>query len=236
MDAQALERSWLRVRRLAERYPDEWGGEDLDGEDPLRVFAGKGAARRVLVVTQEAALRRWERSDWPAGLVVVVAVGLVTRAQAGLIERLAADKSVPIAFLGSASPMCLHTFLSLQVHLGARRIRYSGISDSLFETIGEEDLMPERLRAWDLSAFDKAQLRVVATLAKPERFLGPGVAAVLRSGRAIGIEHLCFRAGLIRTVFRATLKLAWARQETRKELGPGRLPGRRRHQSRGGER
>lgn len=208
MDALSLERSWSRMRRLAKRYPDEWGGEDLEGEDPLRVLAGKGAPRRVLVVTQEAALKRWERSDWPAGLVVVVAVGMLTRAQAALIERLAADKSVPIAFLGSASPMCLHTFLTLRVHLGARRLHYCGISDSVLETIGDEDVKPERLRTRDLSAFDKAQLRVVVTLESPERLLGPRVAAILRSGRAIGIEHLGFRAGLIRTLFRTALAVA----------------------------
>lgn len=211
MDARTLEQSWLRVRRLAKRYPDDWGGEDLEGEDPLRVFAGKGAARRVLVVTQEAALRRWDRSDWPAGLVVVVAVGMLTRAQAVLIESLAADKSVPIAFLGSAAPMSLHTFLSLRVHLGARRIRYCGISDSVLELIGDEDVQPNRLRTWDLSTFERAHLRVVARLAQPERVVGPRVAAVLGNGRAIGIEHLSFRAGLIPTLFRAALKLAWSR-------------------------
>lgn len=78
--ARALEQSWLRVRRLAVRHPEEWGGEGLLGEDPLQVFGGARNPRRVLVVTSAAALKRWERSDWPAGLVV--AAGKLSRTQA----------------------------------------------------------------------------------------------------------------------------------------------------------
>jgi hypothetical protein len=73
----------------------------------LRVFAGAKKPRRVLVTTCEPALLRWPLVDWPSGLVVVVAVGNVSRpqaSQASVLEKLAADKSVPVAFLGDADP------------------------------------------------------------------------------------------------------------------------------------
>ena len=212
--ARALEQSWLRVRRLAKRYPDGWGGEDLVGEGPLLVFTGTQGGRRVLVVTGEAALKRWERSDWPAGLVVVVAAGMLTRAQAAVIGDLASDKSVPIAFVGGADPMALHTYLTLRLHLGARRIRFCGICDSVLDSIGDDLVRPDTLSTWEQSDFDKAHLRVLATLMKPEAVLGRRVADVLGSGRKIGIAAISFRADLIPTLFKAALRLA----------SPGRKP------------
>jgi hypothetical protein len=208
MSVHALEQSWLRVRRLAEKYPDEWEGQDLVGEDPLRVFAGEQAPRRVLVVTKAPALRRWERTDWPAGLVVVAAVGMLTRAQAAVLGRLASVTSAPIAFVGDADPMALHTYLCLRVYLGAQRVRFCGICDAVLDSIGDDKVQPESLETLELSAFDQAHLRVVETLVKPERVLGPRVSAVLRTGKKIEIEALSFRTGLIPALFKAALKLS----------------------------
>jgi len=210
---RALEQSWLRVRRLAERHPGDWEGQDLVGEAPLRVFVGERAPRRVLVVTKEAVLRRWERPDWPAGLVVVVACGMLTRAQAGVLGGLAGDTSVPIAFVGDADPMGLHTFLCLRGHLGAQRVRFCGICDAVLDIIGDKRAQPESLETLKLSAFDQAHLRVVATLAKLDQVLGPRVSAVLRNGKKIEIEALGFRADLmIPALFKAALKLATAQR------------------------
>lgn len=209
---QALERSWLRVRRLAERYPDQWGGEDLLGEDPLRVFAGARNPRRVLVATSEAALKRWERSEWPPGLVVVVAAGMLSHAQASVIGGLATKSSVPIAFVGDAGPMGLHTYLSLRGHLGARRVRFCGLCDAVLEMLGRDGPQPENLTTWEFSPFDRAHLRVVASLAKPEQVLGPRVAAIVGSGRTIPVAALSFRAGLIPALFKTALKLASQRE------------------------
>lgn len=215
MTVRAMEQSWLRVRRLAERYPDEWGGEDLVGEDSLQVFAGVRPPRRVLVVTSEAAVKRWERTDWPADLAVVVVAGRLTRAQAAVLGGLAPDTSAPIAFIGNASPMGLHTYLSLRVYLGAQRVRFCGICDAVLDMIGDDKAQPDTLSTWKFSAFDRAHLRIVASLARPEQVLGPRVAAVLGSGRTIPIAAISFRADLIPALFRAALKLARVR--------PGRL-------------
>jgi hypothetical protein len=208
MGIRALEQSWQQVRRLAEQHPDDWLGQDLVGDAPLRVFAGAGVPRRVLVVTKEPVLRRWPNSDWPSGLVLVAASGIVTRPQAAILERLASDKSAPIAFVGDADPMGLHTYISLRVHLGARRVRFTGICDAVLDTIGDDDVQPARLRTLKFSAFERAHLRVVEGLAQPERVLGPRVSAVLRNGKTIQIEALSFRAGLVPALFKAALKVA----------------------------
>lgn len=211
MGIRALEQSWQQVRRLAERHPDGWLGQDLVGDDPLRIFAGAGVPRRVLVVTKAPAAIRWPTSDWPRGLVLVVASGIVTRPQAAIIERLASDRSAPIAFVGDADPMGLHTYVSLRGHLGAQRVRFAGICDAVLDTIGDDDVQPDRLTTLEFSAFEGAHLRVVEGLAKPERVLGPRVSAVLRNGKTIQIEALGFRAGLIPALFKAALKVAGQR-------------------------
>jgi hypothetical protein len=208
MGTRALEQSWQQVRRLAERHHKDWLGQDLVGDAPLRIFAGAGVPRRVLVVTKEAALRRWPKSDWPRGLVLVAASGIVTRPQAAILERLASDKSAPIAFVGDADPMGLHTFASLRVHLGAQRVRFTGICDAVLDTIGDDDVQPDRLGTLEFSAFERAHLRVVEALVKPQRVLGPRVSAVLRTGKTIQIEALGFRAGLLPALFKAALKVA----------------------------
>jgi len=208
MGTRVLEQSWQQVRRLAERHPDGWLGQNLVGDAPLRIFAGARVPRRVLVVTKEAAAIRWPISDWPSGLVVVVASGIVTRPQAAILEKLASDRSAPIAFVGDADPMGLHTYVSLRAHLGAQRVRFTGICDAVLDTIGEDDAQPARLRTSKFSAFGSAHLRVVEGLAKPERVLGPRVSAVLRSGKTIQIEALSFRAGLVPALFKAALKVA----------------------------
>jgi hypothetical protein len=208
---RALEQSWQKVRRLAERHPDDWLGHDLVGDEPLRIFAGAGVPRRVLVVTKEPALIRWRKADWPSGLVLVAASGIVTRPQAAILERLASDRSAPIAFVGDADPMGMHTYLSLRVHLGARRVRFAGICDEVLDTIGDDDVQPDRLETLKFSVFERAHLRVVEGLAKPERVLGPHVSAVLRKGRTIQVEALSFRAGLVPALFKAALKVAGRR-------------------------
>ncbi|MET0554439.1 MAG: hypothetical protein ABW221_15450 [Vicinamibacteria bacterium] len=205
---RALEQSWHQVRRLAERHPGEWLGEDLVGDAPLRVFAGAGVPRRVLVVTKEAALIRWPKSEWPSGLVLVAAAGIVTRPQAAVLERLASDRSAPIAFVGDADPMGLHTYASLRRHLGAQRVRFTGICDAVLDAIGDDDVQPDRLGTLEFSAFERAHLRVVDGLVKPERVLGPRVSAVLRSGKTIQLEKLGFRAGLVSALFKAALEVA----------------------------
>lgn len=208
MSIRALEQSWQRVRRLAERYPDGWLGQDLVGDAPLRVFAGAGVPRRVLVVTKQPALIRWPKSDWPSGLVLVAASGIVTRPQAAVLEKLASDRSAPIAFVGDADPMALHTYACLRVHLGARRVRFTGVCDAVLDTIGDDALQPDRLGALEFSTFERAHLRVVESLVKIERALGPRVSAVLRSGKTIQIEALSFRANLLPALFEAALKVA----------------------------
>jgi hypothetical protein len=211
MGTRALEQSWQEVRLLAEQYPDDWLGQDLVGDAPLRIFPGAGVPRRVLVVTKEAPLRRWPKSDWPSGLVLVAASGIVTRPQAAILEKLASDRSAPIAFVGDADPMGLHTYVSLRVHLGAQRVRFTGICDAVLDTIGDDDLQPDKLKTLEFSAFERAHLRVVEGLAKPERVLGPHVSAVLRNGKTIQIEALSFRAGLAPALFKAALKVAGQR-------------------------
>ena len=211
MGTRALEQSWQEVRRLAERHPDDWLGQDLVGDDPLRIFAGAGVPRRVLVVTKQGAAIRWPMSNWPSGLVLVVASGIVTRPQAAILEKLASDKSTRIAFVGDADPMGLHTYVSLRGHLGAQRVRFAGICDAVLDAIGDDDVQPERLNTLEFSAFERAHLRVVEGLAKPERVLGPRVSAVLRSGKTIQIEALGFRAGLVPALFKAALKVAGQR-------------------------
>ena len=211
MGTRALEQSWQQVRRLAEKHADDWEGQDLVGDSPLRIFAGSRVPRRVLVVTKEAPLKRWPKSDWPSGLVVVAASGIVTRPQAAIIEKLASDTSAPIAFVGDADPMGLHTYASLRGHLGAQRVRFTGICDAVLDTIGDDDVQPDRLETLEFSALDRAHLRVVEGLVKPERVLGPQVSAVLRNGRKIEIWALSFRAGLAPALFKAALKIAGQR-------------------------
>jgi len=206
-----LEQSWLRVRRLAKKYADDWEGQDLIGDAPLRVFAGGQAPRQVLVVTKEAIASRWQRY-WSAGLVVVVTSGIVTRAQAAVLE-LASDGLFPIPFVGDADPMGLHTYLSLRSHLGAQRVQFCGICDSVLDMMGEDEAQPERLESLELSRFDQAHLRVVEALATPEQVLGPRVAAVLRNGRKIELEALSFRADLmIPALFKAAFSLSRAQR------------------------
>jgi hypothetical protein len=212
MTARLLEQSWLRVRRLAERYPNQFGGEDLLGEDPLRVFTGTQRPRRVLVASSEAALKRWDRSEWPPGLVVVVTAGMVSKAQASIIGAMAAKSPHPIGFVGDASPMGLHTYLSLKSYLGASRVRYCGVCDAVLTMLGRDVPSPEFLTSRDHSAFDKAHLRIVVSLAKPEQVLGPRVAAVVRSGRTIPIAALSYRAGLVRVMFEAASRLSSQRE------------------------
>jgi hypothetical protein len=208
---RALEQSWQQVRRLVEQYPDDWHeGYDLVGDFPLRIFgAGAGVPRRVLVVTTEAVAKRWPNSDWPSGLVIVVTAGIVTRPQAAVLEKLASDRSVPIAFVGDAEPMGLHTYASLRGHLGARRVRFTGICDAVLGTIGDDDVQPDRLAKSELSPLDRAHLRLVEGLVRLERVLGPRVSAVLRSGSKIYIEALSLRAAeLVPALFTAALKVA----------------------------
>jgi hypothetical protein len=147
-------------------------------------------------------------SDWPSGLVPVVAAGIVTRPQATIIERLASDRSAPIAFVGHADPMGLHTYASLRHHLGAQRIRFTGICDAVLDEIGEDSVQPDKLVTLEFTALERAHLRVVEGLVNLERVLGPRVAAVLRSGRTIQIEALSFRAGLMPALFKAALAVA----------------------------
>ena len=211
MGPRALEQSWQQVRRLAARHPNDWLGQDLVGDAPLRIFAGAGVPRRVLVVTKEPALIRWPKSDWPTGLVLVAASGIVTRPQAAILENLASDRSAPIAFVGDADPMGLHTYVSLRVHLGAQRVRFTGICDAVLDAIGD-DVQPDKLNALEFSAFERAHLRAVEGMVKPERVLGPHVSAVLRSGKTIQIEALSFRAGLVPALFKAALKVAGQRR------------------------
>lgn len=205
---RTLEQSWLQVRRLAKRYPDQWGGEDLLGEDPLRVFARSRNPRRVLVATSEAALKRWDRSEWPTGLVVVMAAGMLSQAQASIIRALAPKSSDRVAFVGDAGPMGLHTYLSLRAHLGPKRVRFCGVCDALLEMLGPDVPPPDALTTWAFSAFDRAHLRIVASLEKPEHVLGPHVATVVERGKTIPIAALSFRAGLIPALFKAALRLA----------------------------
>jgi DNA topoisomerase VI subunit A len=211
MGTRALEQSWQQVRRLAEQHADDWEGQDLVGDAPLRIFAGARVPRRVLVVTKEAVLKRWRKSDWPSGLVLVVASGIVTRPQAAILEKLASDTSAPIAFVGDADPMGLHTYVSLRGHLGAQRVRFTGICDAVLDTIGDDDVQLDRLQTLEFTALDRAHLRVVEGVAKPERVLGPHVSAVLRNGRKIEIEALSVRAGLTPALFKAALKVAGQR-------------------------
>ena len=208
MNARVLEESWQRVCQLAERHPGEWEGQDLTGEAPLRVFAGSGTPHQVLVSTKEAAVRRWDKSDWPPGLVVVVAIGRLTRAQAAVIGGLAQERSTPIPFVGDADPVSLHTFLSLRVHLGARRVRFCGVCDDVLDAIGDERVQPEKLETLRFSALDRAHLRVLASIANLDGVLGPRVSAVLATGRKVEIESLSFRADLIEALFRAALTVA----------------------------
>jgi hypothetical protein len=208
VDVRGLKRSWGQVHKLVQRHPDAWKWPDLEAPFPLRIFAGAKAPRRVLVTTSEPALRRWPEAEWPTGLAVVVAVGNLSRTQASVIERLAADKSVPIAFLGDADPYCLHTYLSLKVHLGARRVRYCGLSDEVLAELHDEAVEPERLATWGHTELERAHLRIVEKCLKPSKTLGPRVAAVLASGRTIGIAHLSFRPGMISALFGAALRLA----------------------------
>ena len=140
--------------------------------------------------------------------MLVAASGIVTRPQAAILEKLASDKSAPIAFVGDADPMGLHTYASLRGHLGAQRVRFAGICDAVLDTIGDDDVQPDRLNTLEFSAFERAHLRVVEGLAKPERVLGPHVSAVLRNGKTIQIEALSFRAGLAPALFKAALKVA----------------------------
>jgi hypothetical protein len=214
MGARALERSWQQVQGLVERHPDDWHeGYDLVGDSPLRIFgAGAGVPRRVLVVTNQPVVHRWRKSDWPSGLVIVVTAGIVTRPQAAILAKLASDKSAPIAFVGDADPMGLHTYASLRGHLGAQRVRFTGICDAVLDTIGDDDVQPDRLAKSDLSPLDRAHLRLVEGLVRPERVLGPRVSAVLRSGSKIYIEALSFRAAdLVPALFKAALKVAGQR-------------------------
>src|SRR5262245_66045096 len=208
MSTRALEQSWQQVRRLAERHPG-WLGQDLVGDAPLGIFAGARLPRRVLVVTKNAAAIRWPISDWPSGLVVVVASGIVTRSQAAVLRKLASDRSAPVAFVGDADPMGLHTYVSLRGHLGAQRVRFTGICDAVLDTISDDDVQPDRLKTLEFSAFERAHLRVVEGLAKPERVLGPRVSAVLRNGKTIQIEALGTK--LIPALFNAALKVAGQR-------------------------
>jgi hypothetical protein len=211
MGTRALEQSWQLVRRLAEQHPDDWHeGYDLVGDSPLRIFgAGAGVPRRVLVVTNQPVVHRWRKSDWPTGLVIVVTAGIVTRPQAAILERLASDKSAPIAFVGDADPMGLHTYASLRGYLGAQRVRFTGICDAVLDTIGDDDVQPDKLASSELSPLDRAHLQLVEGLMRPERALGPRVSAVLRSGSKIYIEALSFRAAdLVPALFTAALEVA----------------------------
>ena len=107
--------------------------------------------------------------------------------------------------------MGLHTYVSLRVHLGAQRVRFTGICDAVLDTIGDDDLQPDKLNTLEFSAFERAHLRVVEGLAKPERVLGPRVSAVLRNGKTIQIEAISFRADLTPALFKAALKVAGRR-------------------------
>jgi hypothetical protein len=101
--------------------------------------------------------------------------------------------------------MGLHTYASLRGHLGAQRVRFAGVCDAVLDTIGEDDVQPDRLRTLKFSAFESAHLRVVEGLTKPERVLGPRVSAVLRSGKTIQIEVL---GRLTPALFQAALEVA----------------------------
>ena len=69
-------------------------------------------------------------------------------------------------------------------------------------------MQPDRLNTLESSAFERAHLRVVEGLVKPERVLGPRVSAVLRNGRTIQIEALSFRPDIAPALFKAALKVA----------------------------
>jgi hypothetical protein len=209
--AQKLEQAWSQVRDLAERHPGEWEGQDLGGEAPMRVFVGPRPPRRVLVVTKEAPVKRWDRSERPADVAVVVASGRLSRAQCSVLERIAATSAVPIGFIGDADPMSLHTFLALRVYLGVERVRYCGISDPVLDAIGDELVQPDRLRSLDMSTLDQEHLRVVATLIQPEQVFGPRVSAALRRGKKIQIEALSFRADLTSALFRVAVMMVTSR-------------------------
>jgi hypothetical protein len=188
---------------LAQRFPKQWDGEDLDGLDSISVYVPRTRARRIVVVTKEAGLRRWDRSLWPSDLAVVVARGMVTREQARLIGRLDGGRSSPIRFLGDADPMDLHAFVSLRSYLGARRVRYFGISDEFLDALGNGAVPADRLIV--LSRFEKAHLRIIESLVDPARYLGPRMGALLRAGHKLETEGL--GADLIPAMFEAVLRL-----------------------------
>jgi hypothetical protein len=68
----------------------------------------------------------------------------------------------------------------------------------VLDTIGDDDVQLDRLQTLEFTTLDRAHLRVVEGLAKPERVLGPHVSAVLRAGRKIAL-------------FKAALKVAGQR-------------------------
>ena len=220
MSARLVENAWSRVRQWVEEHSDEWEGQDLTGDAPLRVFAGEKPPRRVLVSTKEAAVRRWKRADWPAGLVVVVVVGMVSKAQAALVEALSTSRSMPIPFVGDADTMSLHTYFSLRAHLGAKRVRFEGVCDGALERIG---VNPDTLETLPMSKLDRTQLRALAKLGNIDRVLGPRVSAVLAKGRKIEIEALSFRIELVRELFTsaaaAQMRSREARRMTRGQRG-----------------
>lgn len=72
-------------------------------------------------------MRRQASRGAPMAGLVVVASGILTRAQTPVLRELAADTSVPVAFVGDAGPMGLQTYISLRIHLGAQRVRFCGV-------------------------------------------------------------------------------------------------------------
>jgi hypothetical protein len=107
---------------------------------------------------------------------------------------------------------------SLKVHLGARRVRFCGISDEVLEELHDEAVEPERLTTWEHTELERAHLQIVEKWLAPATLLGPRVAAVLASGRTIGIANLSFRARLIPALFGAVLRLAWGRRSRTSRL------------------
>jgi hypothetical protein len=218
MTTNSLVNSWIRVRRLAQRYASDFEGHDLTGEMPLRVYAGERSAGRVLVTTNDPVVRRWGRAARPRDLAVVVTAGILTSGQAALIARLSSRNAGPIPFVGDADPMSLHAFISLRAYLGARNVRFCGICDEMLDGLGDERARPDSIESLELSAFDQAHLRILAGLADLDEVLGPRVSAVLAGGRKIELEALSFRADVIPAFLGLALRVGVRRPPRRRRM------------------
>ncbi len=205
MSVNAIERSWLEVRRLAQRYSNAETRHDLNSGMPLRVYAHGSGVGRVLVTTNDPALRRSALMSSSEDLASVVVSGYVSSGQAAAIARLSSGRFGPIAFVGDADPLSLHIFVSLREYMGPAKIAFCGICDRMLAKLNEARATPAVVESLEQSAFDRAHLRVLRRLTELEDVVGPEVSAVLASGRKIELEALSFRADVIPAFFRLAL-------------------------------